>query len=484
MDVDKFTSRWLFVAAFVSTIIVYTVSATLFGSAQAVWGNVSNPSIVLSMLAASLPEQSGVLIAWVIVTGVQGWAMELLRPFDLLCWSVCRRRDASTRKLVRRLREKADRAPYVSFLPVSTLVVSVALIFGWMNVAMWPCVAGYFLIARAVAAHQLLYVYEKPMEAGGQFWHQAIDFIFGGLGVSLAVWIAYFYLREADALASVSIALLVCAMLVRVVWYYRFDRPLQALPPELAAAVQQAAATGLAVAALGPAQLPAVAEAAAAEPGDPHVSGVPLADAESKAAAPTPVQSRRVADAGTGPGRENTWNAGAESRATAAGSTAAVATAAESAMPISLPMDELAALMRRNGYPKALISAAVEVVTSLRDGQADIQQWYVPQRDRPSPYVAPAWRDECDMVPGAFQWAGDGQAPAASRMKAWIPSGAAGSGVLGAGELPLAAVAALHPVTGHRCALAGSGSPASTLRPQMAEVETQRWVTSAVRRRR
>lgn len=114
VDVDEFTSRWLFVAAFVSTIIVYTISATLFGSAAAVWGNISDPSMVLSMLAASLPEQSGVLIAWVIVVGVQGWALEILRPLDLLCWGVCRRRDVTTRRLARHLHERADRAPYVS----------------------------------------------------------------------------------------------------------------------------------------------------------------------------------------------------------------------------------------------------------------------------------------------------------------------------------------------------------------------------------
>jgi hypothetical protein len=521
--VELFTARWWFTAAYIAAVLSFTVASTILGSMNAI---INEPTQVLVLLAESLPEQSGVFFAFVIVAAVSGWSLELLRPFHLGVWSCWRYKAITSRKIRRHLRKRASGSPAGNYTSSAALILSIGLLYQFMNPALIPCLIGYFFIASAIAPHQFLYVYNKQMETGGRFWIQAVNMSIGALLVSQAVWLVYFLIRQLHVAGYVTSVLLAATVGAKLWWVRRFDRPLAYLPPVVARAVQDAtvraqqrtpgmnmpghcaAASGLAGVDATDGNSPEVnrdvgsgvrgptlsapvnvaveaRKAGAAPASAPTDAAQPAASSVEQPAAPVLLPSAEgVAVGQTGAGASTRTEAPSSSDAT-----------------LALPGSQLKPRKFAASYHRHVDA----VVQRLQNGQADLTQWYLPDMQRPSPYVAWYWKEACDIQPNGFDWTGDGASYPASRMKAWVPPT---SGVPGSGEISASALAATSAATAH-AVLTVSASPASGVNGQaetragpptqeetslskapvtdsywrVAEVETQAWVFEEVSQR-
>jgi hypothetical protein len=501
--IELYTARWWFFASYISAVVAYTVASTILGSMNAI---INDPTQVLFLLAQSLPQTSGTFIAFTIIAAVQGWSLELLRPVQLLLWTYCRRSQVTNRMLKRQLRGRAGSAPYSTFVPSAALILSIGLLYQFMNPALIPCLLGYFFISSAIAPHQMLYVYDKPEEAGGRFWVQAVSMATGTLAFTQAVYVAYFIIRKVQVAGYVTIPLLVITLLVRAYWKRRFDRPLAYLPPVVARSVQEAVATQLL-------QSQGVGQGVKGAP--QPVALKDGADVGATSASRVPMTAADVGAAGEAPGHTRAESKGAPGAAAVQGAPMQPGQLGEPREPVgagALPGSQL----KPRKYAASYRHNVDAVVQRLRGGQADLTQWYLPDTRRPSPYVAWFWKEACDIQPNGFDWTGDGASYPASRMKAWVPptSGVPGSGDVPAAslQLPLRADEGIVPMpleagklgeppaqhahaelggelsrVGQPAAVVAGGAGATGGAGQrymaMADVETQAWVFEEVRRK-
>jgi len=524
--VELFTARWWFTAAYIAAILSFTIASTILGSMNAI---INDPTQVLVLLAESLPEQSGTFLAFVIIAAVQGWSLELLRPFHLAVWSCWRYKAITSRKIRRHLRKRASGSPAGNYTSSAALILSIGLLFQFMNPALIPCLVGYFFIASAIAPHQFLYVYNKQMETGGRFWIQAVNMSVSALLVSQTVWLVYFLIRQVHVAGYVTSVLLAATVGAKVWWVRRFDRPLAYLPPVVARAVQDATVqaqqripgmkmpghpaptSGLAGVGTTDSDIPEVScecgpevrEPAATAPVDiaaeAHKAGAAPASAPTPAAPPVASSVGKAA----APARTVLAEHAAVEKAGAEAPTQADRAGAprSSDAALALPGSQLKPRKFAASYRRHVDA----VVQGLRNGQADLTQWYLPDMQRPSPYVAWYWKEACDIQPNGFDWTGDGASYPASRMKAWVPPT---SGVPGSGEIPSSALTASFADAAHAVltvpvsstsgeteqAEARAGPPTkeeTSLRNapvtdsywRLAEVETQAWMFEEVSQR-
>jgi Calcium-dependent channel, 7TM region, putative phosphate len=377
--IDLWATKWMWVATFVSTIIVYSVASTIFGASTAVFSADTAVS-TLTLLAQSLPEQSGTFIAFLIIATLQGSAMTLWRPIDLVKFAICKKRDQTDRMLKRHQRGLGDRPPYVGFLPDSLLMLTIGVLYGLMNPPLIVVVFFYFIFTVGVSSHQLLYVFETPWDSGGLFWQTAAAMTVGSMVFSQAVWVFLFIMKEvqvAGYLMAIPIALTV---LVNIYWGRRFEKPLAFLPPVVALAIQQKAAKA-AVGEVGTGYSGAVEEF-------PFASNAEVEELLLRDGYP-----RRYARI----------------------------------------VREILERLDANGATDA--SAPVTNTGTTRD-KADLSQWYFPNPRRPSPYVNPAFLHACDPAAGKFDWTGDGGSSfTGPKLRAWLSGRPApATSVAGAGE--------------------------------------------------
>lgn len=161
-------ARKYFIFQVVNVFLIMVLSGSVFNSISDI---IDNPTSIVSLLATSLPRVSNFFINYVMLQGLGGMPMGVLRLVGLIIVRIkLKYLNKTTRDKEAILASGSGSMNYASAIPGALLVTTVSLAYSSLNPVICPFAAIYFSLALFVYKYNCMFVYDKPFETGGLFW--------------------------------------------------------------------------------------------------------------------------------------------------------------------------------------------------------------------------------------------------------------------------------------------------------------------------
>lgn len=205
----------------IANVYLILLAGSIFGALSDV---ISDPTSIISQLAASLPGVSTFFLNLLLTILLSGVPMTLLRigPAAIyklyrLCFSECK---LTRRTLVDGPLANAE-IDYATLLPQFLYVLCIALTY-WVIAPILLFVAGLVFGANYVVyKYQLCYVIVNKIETGGLFWYKIYNYSMTGLMASALTMIGYMGIKEGAVQAPLLVPL---PIVIYLVWCYTEEK--------------------------------------------------------------------------------------------------------------------------------------------------------------------------------------------------------------------------------------------------------------------
>eukprot|EP00026_Physarum_polycephalum_P002639 Phypoly_transcript_02647.p1 GENE.Phypoly_transcript_02647~~Phypoly_transcript_02647.p1 ORF type:complete len:807 (+),score=114.51 Phypoly_transcript_02647:120-2540(+) len=211
-------------------LLIFSVAGSVIGVLQEV---IDKPTIIVNLLANSLPKQGGFFINYVMLLSMSGHTKGLLNPFFLIFRFVKHR---FLSKTARQYRDAEIPPPfkYAETYTIHLLVFSILLTYSTLTPFIMAFGMLYFAMAFISNKYNILYVAHPLWEAGGKHWQDVFGRIYVSILLYQALFIGVFGLYKFPAGAIVSV---ICAISTPSFYWYtrsRFVRTCNYLPQRYA----------------------------------------------------------------------------------------------------------------------------------------------------------------------------------------------------------------------------------------------------------
>lgn len=197
------------------------LAGSIFGALSDV---ISDPTSIVSQLAASLPGVATFFLNLLLTFLLSGVPLSLLRIGPVAIYKLYRA-CFSERKLTRRVLIEGPLAnaniDYATVLPQFLYILCIALTY-WVIAPLVLLVAGLVFGANYVVyKYQLCYVIVNKTETGGLFWYKMYNYSMTGLMASTITMIGYMGIQEGAVQAPLLVPL---PILIYIVWCYTEEK--------------------------------------------------------------------------------------------------------------------------------------------------------------------------------------------------------------------------------------------------------------------
>lgn len=205
--------KCLFVFQTFNTFFIYILSGSVLQNISQI---IQEPFQIPSLLAKSLPSQSGFYVNYLALVSFVGLAIELTRIWPLIKISI------NLKWVAKTARQKLEawrpqRAEYEVMFSQALLFFLIGLSFSVLSPIIVPFVVLYYAFGYVVWLYQLLHVYIADYDHGGRFWTFVFDRIMICVLVFQLLMVGVFLLKEIWFAAVFLAPLVVCTVLF---WLY------------------------------------------------------------------------------------------------------------------------------------------------------------------------------------------------------------------------------------------------------------------------
>ncbi|KAJ6335328.1 hypothetical protein OIU76_007406 [Salix suchowensis] len=170
-------------------------------------------------LAKAIPNQASFFVTYVLTSGWASLSCEVMQPFSLLCNFL--------KKHLRRNHEDSSDGlvsfPYHTEVPRVLLFGLIGFTYSVMAPLILPFLLIYFLLAYLVYRNQVVNVYIRKYESGGQLWPIVHNTTIFSLVLTQMIAIGVFGIKKSPIASGFTIPLIICTLLFNEYCRQRFS---------------------------------------------------------------------------------------------------------------------------------------------------------------------------------------------------------------------------------------------------------------------
>ncbi|KAJ6404990.1 hypothetical protein OIU84_013046 [Salix udensis] len=170
-------------------------------------------------LAKAIPNQASFFVTYVLTSGWASLSCEVMQPFSLLCNFL--------KKHLRRNHEDSSDGlvsfPYHTEIPRVLLFGLIGFTYSVMAPLILPFLLIYFLLAYLVYRNQVVNVYIRKYESGGQLWPIVHNTTIFSLVLTQMIAIGVFGIKKSPIASGFTIPLIICTLLFNEYCRQRFS---------------------------------------------------------------------------------------------------------------------------------------------------------------------------------------------------------------------------------------------------------------------
>jgi hypothetical protein len=196
-----------------NVLLVYTITGSIWNVFQHL---AQTPKDIFPLLAASLPNQSGFFINFIMLTAFGKLIFQLVRPIPVLIHVIKRKYFCSSKRDYRKC-DKPPKFPYDELYANHMLIMIIVLLYSTLSPFILCFGVIYFGVAMLTGFYNILYVYGTPYEGLGNFWPYVANRLILGLFLYQFTMLGVF--SSLEFYAGTVVVLLSCLATV-VFWYF------------------------------------------------------------------------------------------------------------------------------------------------------------------------------------------------------------------------------------------------------------------------
>jgi len=206
-----------FVFQVFNIFLIYSIAGSIFGVLNEI---MNNPTIVVSLLATSLPKQYVFFVNYIMILSLSGHTMNLWRPGPLIVRWI---KHKFLCKTPREFRE-AQFAGFFNYeVAYATHLLVLLILLTYSTLAPFILIWGtlYFGMAYISQKYNIVYVFEPKYESGGLHWPLVFNRVCVGLIIYQLVLVGEFVIYSFTAGIVISA---ICLAATILFWRYTIDQ--------------------------------------------------------------------------------------------------------------------------------------------------------------------------------------------------------------------------------------------------------------------
>ncbi|KAF9385615.1 hypothetical protein CPC16_007896 [Podila verticillata] len=205
----------------VHVLLVTTLANGIFAAVQQIK---DNPSMIMNMLASTLPQASTFFLSYILLSFIQIPLM-LLQIGPLIMYYVSRHFSSTPRQMFVTERSMGS-VDWGMTIPVHTIAFTIGLLYSTIQPLILPLMVIYFGLFYLAFRHQFLYVYRQPFDSGGLIYPRIVDQMYVAVILFEIVMLCLFILQKAIGQSVIMFILLVASAVAISISRNRVFKPL------------------------------------------------------------------------------------------------------------------------------------------------------------------------------------------------------------------------------------------------------------------